>query len=77
MSLADYFDALTSKRSYKKAYAFDRSISMALEEAGNYFDPTVVMAFMRNKERIKSVWEANRDIEEFLKSKRIKEETFF
>ncbi|MFQ5952978.1 MAG: HD-GYP domain-containing protein [Candidatus Omnitrophota bacterium] len=72
VSLADYFDALTSDRSYKKAYAFDRSITMVLEEAGGHFDPAVVMAFMRNKDRVKEVWKANQDIEKFLKSMKVR-----
>ncbi|MBD3426124.1 MAG: HD domain-containing protein [Candidatus Omnitrophica bacterium] len=66
VSLADCFDAFTSKRSYKKAFGFDKSVSMVLERAGTHFDPAVVMAFMRNKEKIKRTWEANRDIEQFL-----------
>ncbi|MGB3113252.1 MAG: HD domain-containing phosphohydrolase, partial [Candidatus Omnitrophota bacterium] len=47
VGLADYFDALTSKRSYKKAYPFDKSVSMVLENAGSFFGPAVVISFMR------------------------------
>jgi len=66
VGLADVFEAFTAKRSYKKAYGFDRSASMVIERAGSHFDPDVVMAFVRSRDRIKKVWEANRDIEEFL-----------
>jgi putative two-component system response regulator len=67
VGLADHFDALVSKRSYKKAYEFDQSVSIILEEAGSYFDPAVVMAFIRNKDKIEGIWKANKDIEEFIK----------
>jgi putative two-component system response regulator len=66
VGLADCFEAFTSKRSYKEAYGFEESVSMVVERAGTHFDPAVVMAFMRNKDKIKRTWEANRDIEEFL-----------
>lgn len=66
VGLADCFDAYTSKRPYKEAYGFEESVSMVVEKAGTHFDPAVVMAFMRNKDKIKRTWEANRDIEEFL-----------
>ncbi len=76
VGLADYFDALTSKRSYKRAYSFDKSISMVLEKAGTHFDPTIVIAFMRNKERVRDVWRANQDIEKYIKSMEIPEDEF-
>ncbi|MDD4013109.1 MAG: HD domain-containing protein [Candidatus Omnitrophica bacterium] len=66
VGVADVFDALTSKRPYKKAYSFERSVSMVTAMAGRNFDPDVVKAFVRSEERIRGVWEANRDIEDFL-----------
>lgn len=74
VGVADVFDALTSKRPYKEAFGFDESVSMIMELAGTYFDPDVVMAFVRNRQRIKSVWEANKDIQDFLKVRGIPEE---
>jgi putative two-component system response regulator len=74
VGIADYFDALTSKRSYKKAFSFDKALSMVLEAAGANFDPAIVITFMRNKDRIKDVWKANQDIEKFLKSMKVSRE---
>lgn len=71
VGVADVFDALTSKRSYKEAYGFEKSVSMIQELAGTQFDPVVVEAFVRNKRRIKGIWQANKDIENFLKGKGI------
>ena len=66
VALADCFDAYTSRRPYKKAYEFDRSFSMVMERVGTHFDPEVVMAFARDKNKIKKIWEAHRDIAVFL-----------
>ncbi|MFH1877968.1 MAG: HD domain-containing phosphohydrolase [Candidatus Omnitrophota bacterium] len=66
VGLADCFDALTSKRPYKEAFDFDVSVGMIIENAVTHFDPSVVMAFARNKDKIRAIWEANRDIEDFL-----------
>jgi len=67
VALADCFDAYTSKRPYKEAIDFEESASMVMERAGTHFDPAVVMAFAKNKDKIKKIWEANQDIEDFLK----------
>ncbi|MFH1395730.1 MAG: HD domain-containing phosphohydrolase [Candidatus Omnitrophota bacterium] len=76
VALADCFDALTSKRSYKDAYSFDKSVSIISEEAGTHFDPAVVISFIRNKDKIKKIWESNRDIEVFLENMGVVEDTF-
>ncbi|MDO4805054.1 MAG: HD domain-containing protein, partial [Lachnospiraceae bacterium] len=42
MAVADVFDALMSKRSYKEGFAFEKAISIIQEESGTHFDPKVV-----------------------------------
>ncbi len=74
--LADFFEAFSSKRPYKKARSFEESVSAVMEGAGKHFDPSVVMAFVRNKEKIRGIWEANRDIADFLESAGLMEEPF-
>ena len=49
VALADVYDALTSKRVYKKAYAHDVARGIILPESGKHFDPTVVDAFAENE----------------------------
>jgi putative two-component system response regulator len=46
-AVADVFDALTSERVYKKAWAVDDAVRYIARGAGTQFDPTVVEAFMR------------------------------
>lgn len=45
VSVADVFDALTSKRPYKKIFSVEESLRMIAEGRGKHFDPKVVDAF--------------------------------
>ena len=45
MAVADVFDALTSKRCYKKAMPLEKANAIIREESGTHFDPAVVEAF--------------------------------
>jgi putative two-component system response regulator len=49
VALADVYDALTSKRTYKEAFAHTVAREIIFSEAGSHFDPAVVEAF-RNAE---------------------------
>ncbi len=57
MAVADVFDALVSERSYKKAFPFDKAISIISESSGEHFDPLVVKAFLNAKDRVRIVSE--------------------
>jgi putative two-component system response regulator len=46
-AVADVFDALTSERVYKKAWAVEDAVRYIARAAGTQFDPTVVEAFMK------------------------------
>src|SRR5207302_4449402 len=46
VSVADVYDALTTKRVYKNAFAHDVARAMILEEKGSHFDSDVVEAFL-------------------------------
>ena len=45
VAVADSYDALVSKRSYKAAWSHDQALAEILLGSGNRFDPTVVAAF--------------------------------
>ena len=47
LCIADSFDAMTSKRCYKKAYSLNVAIQSLLEEAGKQFDPELVRVFVK------------------------------
>ncbi|MGC9063072.1 MAG: HD-GYP domain-containing protein [bacterium] len=46
-AVADVFDALTSDRSYRKAWTKESAIEYIKGEAGKHFDPRVVDAFLK------------------------------
>lgn len=56
VSIADVFDALVSERVYKKAYSFEKSFDIILEESGEFFDPEIVAAFVSIKDKIRAVY---------------------
>jgi putative two-component system response regulator len=58
VSVADVYDALTSKRVYKEAYSHDVARSIIAEGRGRQFDPDVVDAFERRHEDICRLKEA-------------------
>lgn len=54
MSLADVYDALISKRVYKKGMTHEEVCDFIIQQSGKQFDPDVVAAFMiRNQELFK------------------------
>jgi len=46
VAIADVFDALTSDRVYRKAFAVEEAVEMMREERGKHFDPVLLDAFM-------------------------------
>ena len=46
MSIADIYDALTSKRIYKDAFPHERTVAMITEESGKALDPFIIKAFI-------------------------------
>ena len=57
MAVADVFDALVSRRSYKEPFSFDKAMSIIEEGAGKHFDPRIVAAFVESKDKVKAVME--------------------
>lgn len=63
VTLADVFDALTSRRVYKPAYDPEIATRMILEERGRQFDPAVVDAFEARLESFLRIAEENQQRE--------------
>ncbi len=55
VAVADVFDALTSRRSYKDAWDAKDAYDEIVSKAGSQFDPKVVETFRANYEKIESV----------------------
>ncbi len=50
MAVADVFDALVSKRPYKKGFPVEKAVSIMQKERGTHFDPEVADAFLAIKD---------------------------
>ncbi|MBN1150413.1 response regulator [candidate division WOR-3 bacterium] len=47
VALADFYDALVSRRIYKEPYSHETAKTIILQNKGKHFDPMVVEAFLR------------------------------
>ncbi|MBP3204055.1 MAG: HD domain-containing protein [Lachnospiraceae bacterium] len=57
MAISDVFDALVSRRSYKKPFTLDEALKIIEEGAGTHFDPVIAKLFVDNRERVKEIME--------------------
>ncbi|MBQ1490587.1 MAG: HD domain-containing protein [Blautia sp.] len=60
MAVADVFDALVSRRSYKEGFPFEKAMSIIEEGMGSHFDPNVAGAFLRAADQVSAVLEEER-----------------
>lgn len=57
MAVADVFDALVSKRSYKEGMPFEKAMSIIHEGAGSHFDAEIVRAFESAEDEVRRISE--------------------
>ena len=55
MAVADVFDALVSRRSYKEEFPFETAMEIIKENSGTHFDPKIVDAFVRAEDKVREV----------------------
>ncbi len=67
VAVADIFDALVSKRCYKEAWPFEDGVEYVESLSGSHLDPDLVGAFIKAQEEIRSIYQANKSINEFVK----------
>jgi len=65
VAVADHFDAFVSKRIYKIAQSFDVGVTEIERNANIFFDPQVVIAFIKIKNVIKEILDASLSVEDF------------
>lgn len=61
VALADVFDALMSKRVYKEAFSFDKTVSIIKEGSGRFFDPMLVDLLVQNGPLFQEIFQKNPD----------------
>jgi len=57
VAIADVFDALTTKRTYKPAFPFEQSLAIVQEQAGTHFNPELVAMFLDKREQILKIYQ--------------------
>ena len=55
VAISDVFDALMSRRPYKRAFSEEETLSILAQGAGEHFDPAVHAAFVNVLDHIQSV----------------------
>ena len=61
MAVADVFDALVSKRSYKDGMPIDQALGIIQKDAGSHFDPLVAQAFLDAEDEVREIAEEHGD----------------
>jgi len=61
VSLADVFDALMSRRTYKEPIAFERTLEIIAEGSGKHFDPALVALFNQHADEFHQIFMDNPD----------------
>ena len=57
MAVADVFDALVSKRSYKEGFPVEKAMAIIQEGSGSHFDPNVAQAFLHAEKEVRQIME--------------------
>ena len=61
MAVADVFDALVSKRSYKDGMPIEKALNIIRKDAGTHFDPIVAQAFLHAEAEVRRIAEEHGD----------------
>lgn len=64
MAVADVFDALVSRRSYKPGFSFEKAMGIIKEGSGSHFDPEIVDVFVACSDQVEEMLEEFRREEE-------------
>ncbi|MDR1084870.1 MAG: two-component system response regulator [Deltaproteobacteria bacterium] len=59
VAVADVFDALMSRRPYKKAFTMEQALTIILEGRGRHFDPEVVDIFLTDIDEVLRIWNSS------------------
>ncbi|MCK9491592.1 MAG: response regulator [Sulfurimonas sp.] len=61
ITVADVFDALSSKRCYKEAMELEKVLSIMKQDSGTHFDPLLITLFLNNLDEFLKIKEKYRD----------------
>jgi putative two-component system response regulator len=61
VSIADVYDALRMRRSYKSALSHDDAAKKIIAETGTHFDPALIEAFRIIEDDFRKIFDSNKD----------------
>ncbi|MDA3938638.1 MAG: HD-GYP domain-containing protein [Spirochaetia bacterium] len=61
ISIADVYDALRMKRSYKSPFSHEKAIDIITKDSGSHFDPDLVNIFIENNSKFETIYEDLKD----------------
>ena len=61
MAISDVYDALVSRRVYKEAFPYEKTVEIIKEGRGTHFDPVLVDAFIEISDEFQKIAEAHKD----------------
>ena len=64
MAVADVFDALVSKRSYKPGFPIEKAFDIIRDGAGTHFDPEIAKVFLNAEKEVRRVAKENQEKDE-------------
>jgi cyclic di-GMP phosphodiesterase len=69
MAVADVYDALVSRRVYKKAMSHEKAVGIMIEGKGKHFDPDLIDAFLELQEEFQDISQRYADSDQELAGK--------
>jgi putative two-component system response regulator len=61
VALADFYDALTSRRCYREAFSHEDTLRMIEEGGGTHFEPAIIESFKAQESKFKRIREEMQD----------------
>lgn len=59
VAVADVLDALMTKRPYKEAFSFEKSVEIILKGKGSHFDPSIIDVFENHLSSFRRIYESD------------------
>jgi response regulator RpfG family c-di-GMP phosphodiesterase len=56
VAIADVFDSMTSRKTYREAWNFDSAVDYIREKSGSQFDPFLVGAFLHSMDEVREIY---------------------
>ncbi len=63
VTIADVYDALRMKRSYKSAMSHEEAYKLIMQGSGSHFDPSLVLVFRKHHKELEKIYDETADPE--------------